>query len=148
MAVPGGEGIAQRGADPVFSLKAHAVITGALLATMIVLAMAGSFLHDNGYLPDSSAAQFVARVVFFGLFLAFGFSCIPTMLKLFLAGQIAIGNGNVAIIRTISAHQTGIVIGVWLFLALGLAVALPAAIHDGVFETTPLAGDAGPAMMR
>ncbi len=88
----------------MFSLKAHALISGALLAAMIVLAMASSFLHDNGYLPDSSAVQLLARVVFFGLFLAFGFSCVPTMLKIFLAGQAAIGNGNAAIIRTIAAH--------------------------------------------
>jgi uncharacterized membrane protein len=124
-----GEGIARYGTDPVFSLKTHAVITGALLATMIVLAIAGNVLHDRGYLPDSSATQFAARVIFFALFLAFGFSRIPTMLKFFLAGQIAIGNGDVTIIRAIAAHQAGVVIGVWLFLALGLAIALPAALR-------------------
>lgn len=129
----------------MFSLKTHAVITGALLATMIILAVAGNVLHDRGYLPDSSATQLAARVIFFALFLAFGFSCIPTMLKFFLAGQIAIGNGNVAIIRAIAAHQAGVVIGVWLFLALGLAIAVPAAIHDGFFDPTPAVGAAEPA---
>ena len=57
----------------MFSLKTHAIITGALLATMIVLAIAGNVLHDRGCLPDSSAAQFAARVIFFAMFLAFGF---------------------------------------------------------------------------
>jgi uncharacterized membrane protein len=132
----------------MFSLKTHAIITGALLATMIILAITGSVLHDRGYLPDSSTAQFAARVIFFALFLAFGFSCIPTMLKFFLAGQIAIGNGDVPVIQAIAAHQAGVVIGVWLFLALGLAIALPAAIHDGFFETTPLAGDTQPSPAR
>ena len=46
------------------------------------------------------------------------------MLKFFLAGQIAIGNGNVTIIRAIAAHQAGVVVRIWLFLALGLAIVL------------------------
>jgi hypothetical protein len=121
----------------MFSLKAHALITGGLFAGIIVMAMIGNVLHDSGYLPDSSAAQLAARVIFFGLFLAFGFSCIPLMLKAFIAGQVGIGNGDVGIIRTIAAHQTGIVIGFWLFLAAGLAIAIPAAIHDGFFDATP-----------
>jgi len=118
----------------MFSLKTHAVITGGLFAAIIVLAMIGNVLHDSGYLPDSSTAQFAARIIFFALFLAFGFSCIPLMLKVFLAGQVTIGNGNLAIIRVLAAHQTGIVIGFWLFLALGLAIAIPAAIADGFFD--------------
>ena len=84
---------------------------------------------------DSSIAQVVARIVFFALFLAFGFSCIPLMLKIFLAGQVAIGNGDVAIIRMLAAHQTGIVIGFWLFLAVGLAIALPAALPMDFFSS-------------
>ncbi len=132
----------------MFSLKTHAIITGALLATMIIMAIAGNVLHDRGYLPDSSGTQFAARVIFFALLLAFGFSCIPTMLKFFLAGQIAIGNGNVTIIRAIAAHRTGVVIGVWLFLAFGLAIALPAAIRDGFFDQEPPAGVAAPSMTR
>ncbi len=70
------------------------------------------------------------------------------MLKFFLAGQIAIGNGNVTVIRAIAAHQAGVVIGVWLFLALGLAIALPAAIRDGFFDEPPPARVAAPSMAR
>ncbi len=42
-------------------------------------------------------------------------------------------------IRAVAAHQTGIVVGFWLFCLLGLAIAVPAAIHDGFF------GEPGPA---
>lgn len=119
----------------MLSLKIHAIITGALFAAMIVLAIAGNMLHDAGYIPDSSAAQIIAQVVFFSLFVLFGFSAIPLMLKLFIAGQIGIGNGDVAIVRALESHQTAIVIGVWFFLSVGLALAIPAAIAGGFFST-------------
>ncbi|HZL40489.1 MAG TPA: hypothetical protein VFC45_09445 [Pseudolabrys sp.] len=121
----------------MLSLKSHAIITGGLFAAIIVMAAVGSVLHDNGYIPDSSANQFAARIIFFALFLAFGFSCIPFMLKLMLVGEIAIGNGEAGIVRIVAAHQTAIVIGFWLFLLLGLAIAVPAAIRDGVFDDAP-----------
>jgi hypothetical protein len=123
----------------MFSLKTHAIITGGLFAAIVVMALVGNVLHDSGYLPDSSANQFAAQIIFFGLFLAFGFSCIPLMIKLVLAGQVAIGNGDVGIVRAVAAHQTGIVIGFWLFLCLGLAIAIPAAIQDGFFGPVPAA---------
>jgi hypothetical protein len=124
----------------MFSLKTHGIITGGLFAAIIVMAMGGSVLHDSGYIADSSASQLAARIIFFTLFLAFAFSIIPFGLKLFLAGQTAIGNGEVRIIRTVAAHQTGIVVGIWLFCSLGLAIAIPAAIQDGFFgEPGPVA---------
>jgi hypothetical protein len=123
----------------MFSLKTHAVITGGLFATIVAMAAVGNVLHDQGWLPDSSANQFAAQVIFVGLFLVFGFSCIPLMLKLFIAGQMAIGNGDVGVIRAVAAHQSGIVIGFWLFLGLGLAIAIPAAIQDGFLGPVPAA---------
>lgn len=117
----------------MFGLKTHAIVSGALLVAIIAMAAIGGVLHDRGLLADSSTAQIAARVIFFALFVVFAFSLIPLMLKLFLAGQIAIGNGNVSIIRTVGAHQTAIVIGFWTFLLLGLAIAIPAALQDGFF---------------
>lgn len=125
----------------MFSLKTHGIITGGLFAAIIVMAMAGGVLHDNGYIANSSASQLAAKIIFFTLFLAFAFSIIPFGLKLFLAGQMAIGNGGVGIIRTVAAHQAGIVVGFWLFCLLGLAIAIPAAIQDGFF------GEPGPAAL-
>jgi hypothetical protein len=125
------------GPHPMFSLKAHAIITGGLFAAIIAMAMIGGVLHDQGYLPDSSATQLAARIIFFGLFLAFAYSTIPLGLKLFLAGQTVVGNADVGIIRAVAAHQTGVVIGAWLFISLGLAIAIPAALRDGFFGYTP-----------
>jgi hypothetical protein len=118
----------------MLSLKTHALITGGLFAAIIVMAMIGSALHDSGYIADSSASQLAAKIIFFTLFLAFGFSAIPLMVKLVLAGQVGIGNADVGIVRLVAAHETRIVIGFWLFLGLGLAIAIPAAIRDGFFD--------------
>jgi hypothetical protein len=115
----------------MLSLRAHRIISGGLFASIITLAAIGNVLHDQGWLPDNSTTQLAARIVFFGLFLLFGFSCIPLMVKLVVNGQIAIGNGDVAIVRAVAAHQTGVVIGFWLFLGVGLVIAIPAAIQDG-----------------
>ncbi|MGH6726568.1 MAG: hypothetical protein ACREB8_08490 [Pseudolabrys sp.] len=129
----------------MFSLKTHAMITGGLLTAIIVLAAVGNVLHDSGYIADGSISQRAAQIVFFTLFLAFTFSTIPFGLKLFLAGQVAVGNGEVGLIRAVAAHQAAIVVGAWLFLGLGLAIAIPAAIQDGFLGSAPSTAAAGPS---
>jgi len=121
----------------MFSLKAHALITGGLFAGIVVTAMVGNILHDSGYLPDSSGAQLAAKVIFFTLFVAFGYSCIPLMVKLVVAGQVGIGNADVGIVRALAAHQGRLVIAFWVLITLGLAVAIPAAIYNGFFDAEP-----------
>ena len=121
----------------MFSLKVHAIITGALFAAIVVMAMIGNVLHDQGFIPDSSAAQMAARVIFFGLFLAFGYSTIPLMVKFVLAGQVKIGNEDVTLVRAAIARQTHIIIALWVLITAGLLIAIPAAIHDGFFDIDP-----------
>jgi hypothetical protein len=125
------------GCRAMFSLKVHAIITGALFAAIIVTALIGNVLHDQGLLADSSAAQVAARVIFFTLFLAFAYSTVPLMVKIVLAGQVKIGNGDVGIVRAVTKHQTRVVIAFWVLISLGLAIAIPAAIQDGFFDPEP-----------
>jgi hypothetical protein len=128
----------------MFSLKVHAIITGALFAATVVTALIGNVLHDQGLLADSSTEQTAARMIFFKLFPAFGYSAIPLMVKIVLAGQVHIGNGDVGLVRAVAKHQTGVVIVFWILISLGLAIAIPAAIHDGFFKTDPAAGISKP----
>ena len=106
----------------------------------MIMAIAGNVLHDRGYLPHSSGTQFAAASSSFALLLAFGFSCIPTMLKFFLAGQIAIGDGNVTIVRAIAASPDQRRDRRLVLHFFGLTVALPAAIHDCFFDDSRPAG--------
>jgi hypothetical protein len=128
----------------MLTLKAHAILTGVLFAAIVVFAMAGNVLHDQGILADSSAMQLGARVIFFSLFLAFGYSCIPLMVKIVLAGQIKVGNGEQPLVRAMVAREAHIVIVFWLLITAGLAIAIPAAIMDGFFDSDPAAIQASP----
>lgn len=118
----------------MLSLRAHALITGGVFAAMIVLAAIGNALHDQGLLTDSFQVQIGARVVFFALTLALFFSAIPLMVKLVLGAQVRLGNAARPAVRRLVARERWIVFAMWGFSALGLAIALPAAIRDGLFE--------------
>lgn len=121
----------------MFSLKIHAIVTASLFAAIVVMAIVGNVLHDSGMLPDNSTSQLAARIIFFALFLAFGYSAIPLMVKIVLAGQTKIGNAEVGLVRAAVAHQARIIVAFWILITLGLAIAIPAAIHDGFFDADP-----------
>jgi hypothetical protein len=116
----------------MFSLRTHAIISGSLLAALILFAVLGN-LVNGGRPPKDPALLMGARILFFGLFLALAFSLIPLMLKVFLAAQVKIGNGEIGLIKTLAAHQAAVVWVVWGLLIAGLAIALPAAVHDNFF---------------
>jgi hypothetical protein len=113
----------------MFSLRTHAFISGALFAGLILLAILGSLLNGGRPLKDP-VLMMGARILFFGLFLALAFSLIPLMLKIFLAAQVKIGNGELGLIKALGAHQAAVVWVVWGIFIAGLAIALPAAIND------------------
>lgn len=116
----------------MFSLKTHAIISGAFFAALILFAILGNVVTGGRPLKDP-ALMLGAKVLIFGLFLAFGFSLIPLMLKIFLAAQVKIGNGEVGIIKTLASHQTAAVWIIWGLFIAGMAVAIPAAINDDFF---------------
>ncbi|MBV9556556.1 MAG: hypothetical protein JO254_05720 [Pseudolabrys sp.] len=121
----------------MLSLRAHAWIAGGLFAAIIAFAIIGNVLHDAGLLRDGSVAQRIAMIVFFALFLGFGYSAIPLMVKLVLHGQGAIGNADVALVRAAIRRERTIVFAFWGLITLGLLAAIPAAIMGGVFDIAP-----------
>ena len=117
----------------MFSLRAHAIFSGGLLALIIALAMLGNGLQASGLMRDPERLELPAKILFFGLFVVFAFSCIPLMLKLFAGGQRGIGNADLAPAFFLAQHATRITVGAWLFLGAGLTLAVPVAIDDGAF---------------
>ena len=94
---------------------------------------------------------FVAQLVTLGLLAALGpaasatpalryigivciagiFACVPPiMVKLFVAGQIRIGNGELAMVRSLQRHETMVIIAVWAMIAAALAMAMPQILSD------------------
>jgi hypothetical protein len=121
----------------MLSLRAHAIITGAIFAFIVAIAGLANILEASGIIKQPDEPQTWAMVLFFALFLALGYSAIPLMVKVFLAGQVMIGNGNVAIVKAAAAHQTAIVVVFWSLCTAGLVLAIPAAIDDGFFGPGP-----------
>jgi hypothetical protein len=122
----------------VFSLRTHAIISGALFVFMILIAVAGNALISSGTVKDLGPFQTPARILFFAIFAAFGLSLIPLMVKLVIGAQLRAGNANVGMIRVLADHQVAIVWTFWILILLGLAVALPAAIREGfISDSSP-----------
>jgi len=121
----------------MLSLRAHAWIAGGLFAGIVAFAIVGNVLHDAGVLRDGCMAQRAAMVVFFGLFLGFGYAAIPLMVKLVLRGQTAFGNADVSLVRAAMARERTIIFVLWGLITLGLAIAVPAAIMGGMFDVAP-----------
>ncbi|MGB8518582.1 MAG: hypothetical protein WCD38_00285 [Candidatus Tumulicola sp.] len=101
---------------------------------MILAIVGGNALIETGAVKNPLQYQTPARIVFFTLFVALGFSLIPLMVRLVLSGLEAIGRGlNAQPFAPLIARPGWIVWPLWLLMAAGLAVALPAAIHAGFF---------------
>ncbi|MBV9260141.1 MAG: hypothetical protein JO205_02100 [Pseudolabrys sp.] len=120
------------------SLRAHAIITASLFGAIIVFAIVGNVLHDAGILKDGAVIQAAAKYLFFALFLGFGYSAIPLMVKFVLAGQVVIGNADVTVVRAAIARERLIVFTLWGLITLGLVIAIPAAVMNGMFSSAPV----------
>src|SRR5712691_9894141 len=126
-------GLEQRG-PTVLSLRTHLMISASIMAAIIVLAMIGNAFHDSGVVQDGPAIRLIAMIVFFGLSVALMFSLVPVMVKLVLGVQAGIGNAGHPVVAGLIAHERAIVFVLWGLIALGLAIAVPAAIIDGAFD--------------
>jgi hypothetical protein len=118
----------------MLSLRAHVIICVSLFAGIIGMAIVGNILQASGMAAPTGAARIVLMVVFFGLFLAFGLSCVPVMVKLVLGFQRQIGNEDVPVIREVLRRETIIIWVIWGLMLAGLVVALPTMIAEKFFS--------------
>lgn len=122
----------------MFSLRTHAIIFGALMALIIVIASLGNALVAEGEtLPEP--LQLPAQVLFLGLVIALALAAVPVMVKAVIAAQVAAGNAQRPMIKAVMANQTRIIVAMWAIMILGTAIAIPAAVQDGLFEEEPAA---------
>jgi hypothetical protein len=121
----------------MLSLRAHIIICVSLFAALVMLVPAAGALQALGFIKDPTAYKIPVMVLLVGLFLAFGFSAVPVMVKLVLGSQRRIGNQDVPAIRSALARETLIIWVMWALMAGGMLIALPAAIADGAFGSEP-----------
>ncbi len=115
------------------TLRKNVIICGSLFATVIGTAIIGNVLQSAGMAPLSGTTSYLAMFVFFGLFLAFGFSAIPVMVKTVVAAQTRANPAPGVLAR----HQNAIIYTIWGFMIAGCAIAIPAAVIGGMFGDAP-----------
>jgi hypothetical protein len=118
----------------LFTLRTHLIICGALLAALIGIAVVGNMVETAGVAPLAGASRYVALILFFGLFIAFGLSAMPVMVMLVLRAQVKAGNQDVPAIAAVIRRQNVIIWSLWVLIVAGLCVAIPAMIASGAFE--------------
>ncbi len=108
------------------SIKIYVIILASCFALLIGWAVVGGMIESSGVKIDPITIQVIAFI----LFLAIGFAIVPVMIRLFIRGQIKIGNGDRAVIKFLQAHEQKVVHCIWGFYALGLIYLLPAIKED------------------
>jgi hypothetical protein len=76
----------------------------------------------------------IGKIIIFILFLAFGFSIVPLMIKLFIYLQGVIGNSELWLVKMLNDNYWTAVGIVWGIFILGFLIALPAMMKDGFFD--------------
>lgn len=92
---------------------------------MIVAAIIGNVLESKGILTRENLGPrglVAAMGIFFALFCLICFTIVPLALRFFIAGQIKIGNGQLAVIKWLQAHENAVVLAAWGFFILGLVI--------------------------
>lgn len=114
-------------------VRVPALVFGGILVAIVAAAAAGNAIQSAGVVRDPGALETPVKIGFFTLVVLLAFSAIPLIVNAVLAVQTALGNGDVPPIKAAIAHSNAIVGILWLLMAAGLAVALPAAVRQGFF---------------
>jgi hypothetical protein len=92
---------------------------------------------------EQKAVDTFTQIGVLALFFIFGFSCIGLLIHVFVVLQTKAGNSAAPMVRFMATHETGVTIGFWCFLGLGLVIALPFALQDMIGFKMPIGGSKG-----
>ena len=106
--------------------KIYLIILASSFGLLILWAVVGGMLESHGVKIDPK----IVTIISFILFLAIGFTMVPLMIKLFICGQIKIGNGELSLVKFLRAHEQTVVYCVWGFYLAGLIYLLPLIKED------------------
>ena len=98
---------------------------------IIISAIVGNILESKGLLtPERLGPRGIAAgmMVYFTLFCLLCFTIVPLAVRVFIAGQIKIGNGQLAIIKWLQSHEHGVVFAFWGFFIAGLVIIYAVAV--------------------
>jgi len=113
------------------------IILAASFGLMILGAVIGGILESSGTVTRetlSSKNSITILIIYFTLFCAAAFAFVPLVVRIFIVMQIKIGNGDFYLIKWFQTHEHAVIYGFWIFMIIGLCIAVPAAIKDGFFK--------------
>ncbi|HEX3943302.1 MAG TPA: hypothetical protein VHW69_04375 [Rhizomicrobium sp.] len=117
------------------STRTFAWICGGSFALLLIIGWGGSLLEASGAVRDPGPLRLPILILMFGLVLTLAFSAIPLMVSAVLGFQQTIGNEDVLVVRTALTGRNIIIYVLWGLMALGMAIAIPAAILNGALDT-------------
>jgi len=94
----------------------------AALCLMLATAILGNVLESKGMVtrgmlgPEGMAA---VLVLFMGLFCLVCLTLIPLVVRVFIRGQIRIGNGELTVIKWLREHENAVVLAFWGLYVVG-----------------------------
>ena len=106
-------------------MKIRLIAFLAAFGLMIVAAIIGNILESKGLLtreqlgPRGIAA---GMMVYFALFCLICFTAVPLAVRVFILGQIKVGNGQLAVIKWLHAHEHAVVFAFWGIFIAGLSI--------------------------
>jgi len=113
------------------STRTFAILCATSFVGLLAIGWGGTALQAFGIIHDAGAFRIPILVLMLGLTALFAISAIPVMVGLVLGFQRDIGNAEVPVIRGALRRQNVIVFVIWGLMALGAAIAIPAAIISG-----------------
>jgi hypothetical protein len=148
--------LSRRGERILPSVRTFAILCAGSFLALLAIGWGGSILQASGIIHDAGAFKIPILATMLGLTALFAVSAVPVMVGLVLGFQRNIGNENVPVIRSALKRQNLIVFVIWGLMAAGAAVAIPAAILSGGFDTinptppsaTPLGPSEGTLVAR
>jgi hypothetical protein len=117
----------------MLSLRAHVAITAGLFVAILALALLGNALQASGTITATPGITLAAMIAFGSLAAGLAFSAVPVIIKLVLGVQVRTNAGGLGIARLVR-RERALVFVLWGLMALGLAIAVPAAIIDGAID--------------
>jgi len=106
-------------------MKIRLIAFLAAFGLTIVAAIIGHVLESKGILVrEKMTPGGIAAVmsIYFGLFCLICITIVPLALRMFIAGQIKIGNGELVLIKWLRVHENAVVPAFFGFFVLGLAI--------------------------
>lgn len=118
-------------------MRRFAITAAASFIAIILASVFGSVLESTGHL-DGFEFRRAVEIGILGVigvaFVVLVYSVPPLFLRIFILGQERIGNGDLLPIRFLRANERHVCWAIWILMSVGLMMAIPAAIMDGLFE--------------